>query len=71
MLTSFEVFVIAGLPGRSVWTDLFVFCRLFGMVTDLADEGKLSRAVCAGAGREPLHVLSYTEKMVVLEEFLH
>ena len=71
MLTSSEVFVVAGIPGRSVWTDLFVFYRLFGMVTDLANEGKISRAVCAGVGLEPLYVLSYTKKIVILEEFLH
>lgn len=40
MLTSSEVFVVAGILGRSVWTDLFVFYRLFGMVTDLANEEK-------------------------------
>lgn len=71
MLTSSEIFVIAGIPGRSVWTDLFVFYRLFGMVIDLAHEAKITRAVCAGVGLEPLYVLSYTEKIVILKEFLH
>lgn len=41
------------------------------MVIDLANEGKISWAICAGVGLEPLYVLSYTEKIVTLEEFLH
>lgn len=43
------------------WEDIFSwFYGSFGVVIDSANEGKISSAVCAGLGLEPLYVLSYT-----------